>query len=132
MTFNINAAAVTDSARLHLEDAVGDKMYADEAKTLPLEIELKGKASKEYRAALAKLSRKDVLRKGKKQSFDVNVDDNAELLASISARAFNFTQDGEAIDNLAAFKKLYLTPGLYFIRDQVQAELDNAEAFLQR
>lgn len=132
-TFNITSIAQSETTVLHLENAVGEKLYADEAETLPLTIELAGKASKEYKQALSELSRKNVQRKGKQGTFTQNVEDNIELLAAVSKRANNFDLgDKVAIDTLATFRKLYSTPGLYFIRDQVSAELENAEAFVQK
>lgn len=134
MSFNITTKAVANTTTLHLEDpSTGEKMYADEAQTQPLTIELFGKASKQYRTALSALSRKSLARKGKAQSFETNVEDNTEILVAISKVAKNFDMgDGVAIDNADAFRKLYSDPSLFWIKDAVQAELENVEAFLQK
>ena len=134
MAFNINTKAVSDTATLHLEDpATGEKLYADEAQKLPLEIVVYGKASKQYRSALAALSRKGMARKNKPQSFDQNVEDNVDILVAISKKANNFDMgDGLPIDNAEAFKGLYSNASLYWCKDQVQNFLESTESFLQK
>ncbi len=133
MSFNINSRKVAEVTRLHLVDfETGEKMYADEAKTEKLEIEVYGKASVQYKNALGALSRKNLVRRGKPQSFETNVEDNTEILVAISKAAHNFDDDGQAIDNPAAFRKLYSNPNLFWIKDQVQEVLEDTAAFLQK
>lgn len=133
MSFNISTKAVSDTTVLQLRDPVSDApMFADEAETQPLTIEIFGKSSKQYRAALSALSRKSLARKNKPQSFETNIEDNTDILVAISKKANNFDMDGVAIDNAEGFKALYSNPALFWIKDQVQEELENVEAFLQK
>lgn len=133
MSFNISKLAVTDTTTLQLVNPATEvKLYADEAETLPLEIVMYGKSSKQYRAALSALSRKGLARKGKPQTFETNVEDNVEILVAISKKANNFDLNGAPIDNPEAFRELYSDNSLFWIKDQVQAELENVEAFLQK
>lgn len=129
MALNITSVAVVETTRLHLENAVGEKLF-DGAK--PVEIELYGKGSKQYRNALAALSRKNTQRKNKPQSFDTNVEDGVEILVTISKTSHNLEIDGVAVTTPEAFRKLYSNPQLFFVNDQVQATLDDNSNFLQK
>lgn len=133
MSFNINKKSISESTRLHLEDPeTGLKMYADDAKTQPLEISIYGKASKQYRQALSDLSRKALARKNKSQSFETNVEDNIDILVAISIEAHNFTDDDAQINTPEAFRKLYRNNNLYWIKDQVQSALESDANFLAK
>lgn len=130
MAFNITSAAVVETTLVHLVDANDEKLY-DEAGAAVM-IEIFGKASKAYKNALSELSRKNLQRKGKPQSFSTNVEDNIELLVAISKTSHNLEMDGEAVDSPAAFKALYSNPHLFFIKDAVQAALEDNANFLQK
>jgi len=129
--FNIASKKISEQATLTLVDpSTGITMYADDAETLPLQIVVFGKASKQYRNALSVLARKSAARKGKSASFEDNISDNENLLAAVSYKAVNFDMDGEPIDSTEAFKKLYSTPELYWVRDAVSEFLESADSFL--
>lgn len=134
MAFNIKQLAVKDTAILHLVDpTTSEPLYADDKKTLPLTIEVCGKASKESRSALAALSRKHVARKGKEASFEDNVSDNNKYLAQLSKEASNFDMgDGVSIDTFEKFVELYNTDSLYWIRSQVSDFLGDESSFLSK
>lgn len=130
MTFNISSKKVNDTAVLHLVDPETDtKMYDAEGKEVT--ITLYGKASKQYRDALAALSRKNLARKNKPQSFETNVEDNIEILVAIS-KTSTLEMDGESVSTAATFRKLYSDSGLFWIKDQVQEKLDDTAAFLTK
>ncbi len=129
MALNLKTVAVGDTTRVHLVDANDEKLY-DDGK--PAEIEIYGKASKQYRQALSALSRKNVLRKGKTQSFETNVEDNVDLLVAISKAAHNFDMGNGPIDSVEAFKALYSDASLFFIKDAVQAALEDNANFTQK
>lgn len=130
MAFNITSTKVVDTTRVHLVDANDEKLYDDKGNKV--EIEIFGKASKQYRQALSALSRKNVLRKGKTQSFEVNIEDNVELLVAISKTSYNLEMDGVVVDTPAAFKTLYSDPSLFFIKDAVQLALEDNANFTQK
>lgn len=130
MAFNITSTKVVDTTRVHLVDANDEKLYDDKGNKV--EIEIFGKASKQYRQALSALSRKNVLRKGKTQSFEVNIEDNVELLVAISKTSYNLEMDGVVVDTPAAFKALYSDPSLFFIKDAVQLALEDNANFTQK
>lgn len=131
--FNINTKQLSDTAMVDLLDpATGSPLFADEAETLPLQIEVYGRSSKVYRKWQAETSRKALLRGKKVQSPEAQKEDTADFLATISKAAYNFDQDGEPIDSYEAFKKLYLTDSLYWIGDLVALSLSDLEGFLQK
>lgn len=129
MAFNIESAAVAETTRIHLEDAVGNKIFDGDK---PVEIEVYGKGSKQYRNALAALSRKNTQRKGKQQSFETNVEDGVEILVTISKTSHNLEIAGTPVTTPEAFRQMYSNPSLFFINDQVQATLDDNGNFLQK
>lgn len=131
MSFNINKLKVSDTAVLHLKNPATDEaLYADEKEKQPVTIEVYSKGSKAYRNALAEVSRKAVQRKGKQQSLETSMEDNVNFLATISKVAANMDMDGVAIDSAESFKKLYATPELFWIRDQVDAFIQETGSFL--
>lgn len=131
MAFNISSKVVPDTTVLHLVDPVSDaKLYDEDGAAVTITIY--GKASKQYRDALAALNRKNIARKGKPQAFETNVEDNVEILVSISKTSNLALGDGTPVTSPSAFKALYNDPGLYWIKDQVQATLEDTAAFLQK
>ena len=131
MAFNINTKAIGDTTKVHLTDPSTDEKLFDEAGNA-VSVEIYGKASKAYRQALSVLSRKSLQRKGKQQSFETNVEDNIDLLVTISKAAHNFEMDGAPVNSPEAFKALYNNPNLFWIKDQVQAALDDNANFTQK
>lgn len=134
MAFNILGKQLSDTCILHLVDpSTNLLMYADEAETEALTIELYGRSSKQYRNWLQATVRKAEQNKNKKsKSLDETMADNAEFLAAVSKSAQNFDMDGEPIDSQEAFKKLYSNPKLLWIGEQVTAKLNELESFLQK
>lgn len=133
MAFNINSKEVSETTLLHLVDpATDEKMYADDKEKEPLTIELYSKGSKQYRNALAAVKRKSVKRNNKVQSLEVDIEDNAEFLATVSKVAVNFDMNGKPIDSYEAFKELYGNPKLFWIRDQVDATIQDTANFLDK
>lgn len=131
MAFNIATKIVNPTTILTLTDPeTGGKMVDDKGEVAT--IELYGKASKQYRDALASLARKALVRKNKPQSFETNVEDNVEILVSISKTSNLSLGDGTPVTTPATFKALYSEPGLFWIKDQVQDTLEDTAAFLQR
>jgi hypothetical protein len=131
MSFNIATKIVSPTTILTLTDPeTGGKLVDDKGEVA--NIELYGKASKQYRDALANLARKTQIRKNKAQSFETNVEDNVEILVAISKTSNLTLADGTPVTTPAAFKSLYSEPGLFWIKDQVQDTLEDTAAFLQR
>ena len=131
MALNLASAAVAETTRVHLVNALDEKQY-DPDTGLPAELELYGKASKQYSQALSTLNRKRIQRKGKEQPFNVNDEDGAAFLASLTKAAHNFDLGNGPLTTVADFKALYMDKSLFFIRDAVNTALEDNSNFLAK
>lgn len=132
MSFNIKAKALSETTFVHLRDPATDEKLYDEATGEAVGITIYGKASSQYKQALSALSRKNLARKGKPQSFETNMEDNIEILVTISKEAKNLDIDGVPVATAAAFKALYSDTELFWVKDQVQEALEDNAAFTQK
>jgi hypothetical protein len=132
-TFNIAKLALADTTVIHLQDAAGAYLYADEAEKEPLEIEVYGRSSKHMRNYLISAEKKKAKRGKRAPTPEESQEDNAEFFAAITKSVKNFTlEDGKPLVTAEDFKKLYLRADLYFIVDQVSETLGDAELFMQK
>lgn len=130
MALNLLKSGVLETARVHLTDALGEKLY-DEAGNAA-EIEIFGKSSKQYKQALSTLNRKNIERKGKPQPYNTNVEDSIEVLVAVTKAAYNFDMGDGPLDTPAKFKALYSEPTLFFIKETVQEALEDNANFTQK
>ncbi len=130
MALNLKSTSVVETTRVHLSDATGEKLYDENGN--PAQLEIFGKASKQYKNALAELSRKSLARKGKPQPFSVNVADNIDLLVAITKAAYNFDVGNGPLTTPDDFKALYSDASLFFIKDQAQEALEDNGNFTQK
>lgn len=133
--FNINSRQLNDTTILHLVDpSTGLEMYADEAETQPLQVEIYGRSSKQFRNWVAAASRKQEAQKNKnkKKTLEEQMDDTAEYLATITKSISNFDMDGKPLDCHEAYKELYSNPALVWIGEQVSEKLGELDNFLQK
>lgn len=137
MSFNILATnlQLQDTAVLHLRNPATDEpLYADEAETKPLEIELYGKSSKVHRNWLTSALRKSEAeqKSKKKKTADELLADNAKFFATMTKAIRNFDLDGRVLDNKEAFEALYSDTRLLWIGEQVAEALGDVEGFLAK
>lgn len=135
MAFDILSAQLEDTTVLHVEHPVTGPIYADEAETQPVTIELYGRSSKVARQWLAVALRKAEANKNKREkskSLEEHLEENAEYLALMTVSIKNMEMGGEKVDNKEAYKKLYANPKLKWITTQVNSTLGDTEAFLQK
>lgn len=130
MALNIKKSGVVETTKVHLVDAEGEKLFDEEGNAA--QIELFGKASKQYKQALSALNRKNIERKGKPQPYSVNVEDSIEVLVAVTKAAYNFDMGDGPIDTPAKFKELYSDPTLFFIKETVQEALEDNANFTQK
>lgn len=133
MSFNITTKKIEDAAFLHFNDPETDMpLWADDAETLPVGINVYSKGSKAYRNALSALARKNLMNKGKR-TFEQNIEDNNRLLAAVCKESVNFDMgDGVALTTTDQFYELFATPELYWCKDAVSAFLDQDANFTQK
>ena len=130
--FNLDTLSLKDTVSLQLRHPVSEELlFADEAKTKPVEIELHGTSSKEYRNAITAMQNR-ALKRGKKQaSAEVMKEEGIELLVACSAKAKNFSYGGKPVGDDEAFRTLYGDAKFSWLKEQVDAGLGDVSNFLQ-
>lgn len=132
MSFNIAKLALSDTTTIHLKNADGTYLYADEAETEKLEIEVYGRSSKQMRNYIVAAEKKKAKRGKRAATPEENQEDNAEFFAAITKSVKNFDLGKGPLTTAEDFKEMYLNPSLYFIVDQVSETLGDSEVFMQR
>ena len=130
MSFEITSEEVVETTLVHLVNANDEKLFTEDGEAVSVEVY--GKASKQYRQALSALSRKNVLRKGKTQSFETNVEDNIDLLVAVSKTSHNLKMVGVDVTTAEQFKALYSNPKLFFIKDAIQTAIEDNANFTKK
>lgn len=135
MAFDILSAQLEDTTILHLEHPVTGPIYADEAETLPVTIELYGRSSKQHRQWLALALRKQEANRNKKEkskSPDEMLEENAEFFATMTVAINNMEMNGKPIESKDDFKKLYSNPKLMWVVEAISEKLGSVDSFLQK
>jgi hypothetical protein len=134
--FEITSKELSDTVIVDLIDpSTGGVIYADEAETKPVSIELYGRSSKQHRAWLALALRKQEANRNKKEKSktpDELLEENAEFFATMTVGIKNMSMDGKPVATKEDFKKLYANPKLMWISEFVAEALGNVESFLQK
>ena len=132
MSFNLDSLALKATASLHLTHPVsGELLYADEAKKKPVEVELYGTSSKEYRQAILALQNRALKRQGKKSATAEQMrEEGVQLLVSCSEKINNLSYKGAPVDNAEAFRSLYSDPQFSWLREQCDTFLGDVSGFL--
>lgn len=133
--FDLAQLAIEDSAVHHLRHPVTqEELYADAAKTQPLEVVLRSQASKEYRAAQKALQNRTLMRQRKKETLkaeDVE-EEGLRLLVAATASFNNLSYNGEKLDNEITIRALYADPKFGWLRAQVDEALGDISTFLEQ
>lgn len=131
---DIRKFAVEPTKKLHLRDASDQLMYADEAKTLPMAVNLFGPASKQYAKAKAAQNNRIVdrfKRKGKaEQSAEQSAAETAEFLAACT-ESWENVEYGNLTETHALSMAVYSDTEIGFIADQVSKELTEWANFIK-
>lgn len=127
--FNIAVLAVSATAALHVKNAAGELMFADEERTLPIRIHVHGPGSKAYGVVEARQSSRALKRmedndgKVTAASPEERSKSVAEDLASITSSFENFDYqpdpDAEPLVGEDLFRAVYANQSLGFIAKQV-------------
>lgn len=129
---DITKFAVEPTKRLHLRDAADQLMYADDAKTLPMAVNLYGPGSKQHgKAKAAQNSRimEKLKRKGKiDQSAEQSAAETAEFLSACTASWEN-VEHGKVTETESLSMAIYSDESIGFIADQVAKELNDWSNF---
>lgn len=130
--FDLNTKQLNDTTIFQLNDPSGDPLWADEEMTLPVQLEIFGKSSKQYRQWQASAARKNLANKNKVPTQEQIADNTAEFLTAVTKTSYNLAINGEAILTADQFKEVYLNPALMWVGDQVAEKLGDMSGFLQK
>ena len=130
--FNLETLALTNTVTLPIRHPVSDELlYADEGKTKPVDIELHGTSSKEYRNAITAMQNR-ALKRGKKQaSAEIMKEEGVELLVCCSVKINNLSYNGKPVNDDTSFRAIYSDAKYSWLKDQVDALLGDNSNFLQ-
>jgi hypothetical protein len=138
MTFELNSLALTEETVVQLEHpATGELLFApvekgEDPESKPVQVTVKGEASREYQKAVDAMMKK-INKRGKREATpDELREQNADFLTALSVRVDNMTLNGEPVDNPEAFRKLYLDPHYDWVKVQVNKAVQSVEHFLKR
>ena len=122
---DIRKFSVNPTSRLHLRDANDELMFADEAKSQPIAVNLFGPGSKEYAKAKAAQNNRLINKmksKGKSnQTPEEIAAESAEFLAACTESWENMEYDNKTGSDLSM--AVYADRTLGFISDQVATHL---------
>jgi hypothetical protein len=129
--FDINTLAIRDSVTVQLRHPVSDELlFADEAKTQPVEAVLYGTSSKQYRAAINAMQNRQ-LKRGKKQaSAEVMREEGVALLVACTQKFNNLSVNGAAADNEETIRDLYTNDSFSWVKSQVDEALGDVANFI--
>lgn len=129
---DIKKLAVDPTKKLHLRNASDDLIYADEAKTLPVCVNIFGPASKQYAKAKAAQNNRIIeklKRKGKSdQTAEQNIAEQSEFLAACTQSWENLEYE-QITETNALSVAVYSDQSIGFIADQVAKELNEWSNF---
>lgn len=141
-SFNLSKRALVDTVEMQLTDPEsGAYLFADEDEKEPVTITLYGRSSKQHRNYMAAQLRKNELEaaksnKKKTKSLEELMDESAEFLSALSVSSAHlcFDHEGKSIhpQTKEEFKKMYSTPNLAWIGDQVTNFVTELGNFVQK
>lgn len=124
--FNITTQSVSDTATLHVKGADGELLFADIARTQPVQIVLYGPGSKAYGLVESRQSSRAVKRmqdndgKISVAPFEERVRETAEDLAALTVKFENLSYPpAEKAEGADLFTAVYADPKIGFIAKQV-------------
>lgn len=128
--FDITSQAVVDTATIHIKNAAGEPLYADEAREQPVQIIVYGPGSKAHGAVEARQSSRALKRmqdndgKITAPTAEERIKETAEDLAALTVRFENFAYPpaGDA-QGAELFEAVYRDQKLGFIVRQVAKHL---------
>jgi hypothetical protein len=130
--FELNSLAVKESVEVQLRHPVSDELlWADEAKSQPVQAILWSTSSKPYRNAITEMQNRQ-LKRGKKQaSAEVMREESIKLLTACTQRFDNIQLDGVALDNEDAIRAMYINEKYSWVKSQVDEALGDIGNFIK-
>lgn len=134
MGLNLATLALkSDATFVHLRHPATDELlYADEAKKEPVGIYVYGTASKQYRNAITAMQNRTLKLGKNKTSVERMREEAVELLVAVTEKAANLEYNDEKLESAQDFRDLYSDAAFGWLKDQVDAALGDASAFLSQ
>ena len=135
MSFDILSAELSDTATFQLEHPTNGPIFAGPNETLPVMVEVYGKASKIFRNYMATQARKNAIKQkagkaDKTPTAEEVLESNAEFYATITKSITNLNMGGKEVDNFDAYKELYSNPKLDWVTTQTAQQFGEVDSFL--
>lgn len=133
MAFNLNKLKTKDTTAVQLRDPATDELlYADDAKTQAVQVNIFGPGSSAYRNATLEMQNRQ-LKRGKKQiSAEVLREESVDLLVACTESMENIEHNGAVVTTKEQIKAVYNDPQLGWLKDQVDSALGDIANFLQK
>ncbi len=133
MAFNLNKLKTKDTTAVQLRDPATDELlYADDAKTQAVQVNIFGPGSAPYRNATLEMQNRQ-LKRGKKQiSAEVLREESVDLLVACTESMENIEHNGAVVTTKEQIKAVYNDPQLGWLKDQVDSALGDIANFLQK
>lgn len=132
MSFNLNSLALSESTEYQLRHPVTEELlFADDAKTQPIVATIYGTSSKQHRNAITALQNKLLKRgKGKTSTAESMREDGLDILVACTEGFSNLSYNDAPVDNDVAIRSLYSDPKFSWIKEQIEAAIEDTSAFL--
>ena len=135
--FDITSQAVNDTATIHVKNAAGEPLYADEAREKPVQIVIYGPGSKAHGTVEARQASRALKRmqdndgKITAPTAEERVKETAEDLAALTLRFENFEYPpANGAQGVELFEAVYRDQKLGFIARQVTKAIGDWGNFL--
>lgn len=130
MAFDLSKLAKHDTATVQLRHPATDELlYDGDDTTKPVQIEVYGTSSKQYRTALTAMQNTRLKRGKKVMSAEQIRDESIDLLVTCSIRGINLEYNGAPLEG-ETFRALYSDPAYDWLKDQVDEAIGDTTAFL--
>ena len=131
---DLSTLNVPETATIHLEFPGMGKLYADDAKSQPVTIEVYGPASNQavdYRRKMSRKVQSEMAKRGNRGLSNLGDLEEQELerLCALTAGVSGLIYKGETITK-DTVRKVYADPKMGWIRDQLNEKLSGWEDFL--
>lgn len=137
MTFELNSLALSEETTVQLLHPVTEMpLFApvdkgEDPESKPVQITVKGEASKAYQKAVDAMMKKAAKRGKRDATPDEIREQSVEFLVALSVKIDNMTLDGEAVDNPDVFRKLYSDARYNWLKEQANSAINGIDHFLK-
>ena len=128
---DISSLNIPETVRVHIEFPGSGKLYADDAKTQPVVIEMYGPSTDQFlqeKRRAARVFRNAAMKKGKVDDIDP-IEEEVKRLCNLTASVSGLTYKGEIISRDTVVK-VYRDPKMGWLKEQVAERIAGWDSFL--